>query len=131
MKQEWYCENCNKSGSVLMRKHTQVFEAIGKVNRDHERTSPDCKDASKIRVRAPICTQREWDKVRRLKENRLREAAADKALKAIGNWVDAGGGKAIIAGGPGIMDAAGQFNFYVCIKVTGRRPERLGLKQLL
>ena len=72
-----------------------------------------------------------------------RKAAADRLLRAVGCWVESAGGSALVAGSIGIMrrlsccdceigtlvDDPGaiygetaKLNFYVCIKVTGRRP---------
>jgi hypothetical protein len=60
-----------------------------------------------------------------------RKAAADCLLRAVGCWVQAAGGSALVAGNIGVMNDPGdifgettaRFNFYVCIKVTGRRPQ--------
>ena len=58
-----------------------------------------------------------------------RKAAVDRLLRAVGCWVESAGGSALVAGSIGIMDDPGaiygetaKLNFYVCIKVTGRRP---------
>ena len=50
---------------------------------------------------------------------------SDKLLRAVGKWVDAYGGNAVIAGNIGIMDILAEpLSFYVCIKVTGKRPAK-------
>lgn len=59
-----------------------------------------------------------------------RKVAADRLLRAVGDWVNSAGGSALVAGNIGVMnlpDMHGGFgpdplSFYVCIKVTGRRP---------
>jgi hypothetical protein len=59
--------------------------------------------------------------------------ASIRLLNAVGDWVNANGGNALVAGNIGLMDnpAHGIFeegldslSFYVCIKVTGKRPEK-------
>lgn len=60
------------------------------------------------------------------------KVASIRLLHAVGDWVNANGGNALVAGNIGIMDhpAMGIFSegldslsFYVVIKVTGKRPE--------
>jgi hypothetical protein len=56
-----------------------------------------------------------------------RRVAADRLLHAVGRWVDACGGSALVAGNIGITDWPGdpEFCFRVLIKVTGRKPVAL------
>jgi hypothetical protein len=52
-----------------------------------------------------------------------RQLAVDRLLKAVGDWVDAFGGNALVAGGIGVIDSGiDPYTFHVAIKVTGRRP---------
>lgn len=62
-----------------------------------------------------------------------RTVAANKLLWAVGDWVNANGGSAVVAGDIGLMDAPNlrdvltgpdPLTFYVCVKVTGKRPEK-------
>lgn len=53
-----------------------------------------------------------------------RELAAVRLINAVGDWVNAAGGNALVAGDIGIMDYPGdpEFCFRVVIKVTGHKP---------
>ena len=54
-----------------------------------------------------------------------REVAADRLLRAVGRWVEACGGTALIAGGIGLIppDPFGlKYNYSVVIGVTGKMP---------
>lgn len=55
-----------------------------------------------------------------------REVAGDRLLRATGNWVEACGGSALVAGGIGVIHPGFgelKYNFTVCIKITGRAPK--------
>lgn len=58
------------------------------------------------------------------------KVASVRLLNAVGDWVNANGGNALVAGDIGVMSSPGAldifdpFRFYVCIKVTGKRPEK-------
>jgi hypothetical protein len=63
-----------------MQKAIDAYGGVTKVREDHRRSSPDCNDASKIRVRAPNCSSREWDKVTRAKGRRPERLGLKKTL---------------------------------------------------
>lgn len=54
-----------------------------------------------------------------------KKVASDRLIRAVAKWVDANNGRALVAGGISIETWPGdhQFNFYVRVKVTGRKPE--------
>lgn len=127
MIQEWYCETCNTLGSIRIRKHIDVLAGIHSVTEAHQRRRPECSTASKVRIRAPRCSQREWNKITHRKENAARDRAGDKLIRATAEWVDACGGKALVAGGIGIVGPGPfgrKYNFQVVISVTGHPPKK-------
>lgn len=56
-----------------------------------------------------------------------RDVATDRLLRAVGRWVNAYGGRAMVAGGIGLMSypADPEHTFHVVIRVTGRKPEKV------
>lgn len=130
MKQEWYCENCRTVGVVKMPKHLDAMSGVSRVRDAHSKVRPECCDSSKIRVRGPECTQREWDLVSQKRENAMRDKATDRLLVAAGQWIKSRGGTALVAGGVGIIppDPFGlKFNYSLVVRITGH-PPKLGLE---
>jgi hypothetical protein len=67
MMQEWFCERCNTIGRIQIKKHADVYGVVYLLAQSHAKASPNCPSlrCAKMRVRAPGCTQAEWDVVTR------------------------------------------------------------------
>ena len=60
MKQEWFCDKCQRAGTASMPKHAGIFEAISRLKKAHDQFSNPCRDP-KIRVRNPeLLTRVAW-----------------------------------------------------------------------
>lgn len=60
MKQDWFCDRCQRAGTCTFPKHAGIFEAINRLKQAHDQFSNPCQDA-KIRVRNPdLVTRGEW-----------------------------------------------------------------------
>lgn len=40
--QKWFCEVCDKEGSIPLKPHEDVMSVIYKIEDSHEAMSPDC-----------------------------------------------------------------------------------------
>ena len=54
--------------------------------------------------------------------NKKQEKALSRMHVAVGKWVEAMGGTALIAGDVQVQKADRPINFYVAVKITGRWP---------
>jgi hypothetical protein len=62
MKTEWFCEKCQRAGTVAIPKQAGIFDAIARLKRAHDQFQNPCRDPL-IRVRNPQhLTRIEWRK---------------------------------------------------------------------
>ena len=67
MKQVWYCEGCDIQGSCTIPLGADAMDGIRRVEQAHHDKNIICHGIngySKVRIKAPGCSAKEWKQVR-------------------------------------------------------------------